>query len=201
MRIVNLQEPHASGGDRAADFIDQIARLLQQGFAHLPDGSWSVYDDALTEVRESLGDGRISLVALDDGGTVIGWVGGLPQYDGHVIEIHPLVVAQGQRGQGVGRALIDELEQVAAVRGALTLWAGADDETGETSLSGVDLYSNLWQQVQAVQPGGHALGFYLRLGFIIAGVLPDANGIGKPDIYLAKRIRQGGEPTHASAGV
>ena len=34
----------------------------------------------------------------------------------------------------------------------------------------------------------HPFEFYLRLGFRIAGVLPDANGFGKPDIFLAKRV-------------
>ena len=36
--------------------------------------------------------------------------------------------------------------------------------------------------------GQHPYEFYLRLGFRIAGVLPDANGRGKPDIFLAKRV-------------
>ena len=34
----------------------------------------------------------------------------------------------------------------------------------------------------------HPYEFYLRVGFRIAGVLPDANGRGKPDIFLAKRV-------------
>jgi aminoglycoside 6'-N-acetyltransferase I len=34
----------------------------------------------------------------------------------------------------------------------------------------------------------HPFEFYLRVGFQIAGVLPDANGRGKPDIFLAKRV-------------
>jgi aminoglycoside 6'-N-acetyltransferase I len=35
---------------------------------------------------------------------------------------------------------------------------------------------------------GHPFGFYRRLGFVLVGVLPDANGPGRPDIFLAKRL-------------
>jgi hypothetical protein len=36
--------------------------------------------------------------------------------------------------------------------------------------------------------GEHPGEFYLRLGFRIVGVLPDANGRGKPDIFVAKSL-------------
>lgn len=36
--------------------------------------------------------------------------------------------------------------------------------------------------------GGHPYEFYQRCGFTIVGVLPDASGPGKPDIFMAKRL-------------
>jgi aminoglycoside 6'-N-acetyltransferase I len=34
----------------------------------------------------------------------------------------------------------------------------------------------------------HAGAFYQKLGFVVCGVLPDANGNGKPDILFALRV-------------
>jgi hypothetical protein len=39
--------------------------------------------------------------------------------------------------------------------------------------------------------GHHPFEFYRKVGFTIVGLLPDANGFGKPDIFMAKRIRNG----------
>jgi aminoglycoside 6'-N-acetyltransferase I len=58
-----------------------------------------------------------------------------------------------------------------------------------TSLAGVDLYENLWEKIRYIQDlKGHPFGFYQKLGYIITGVVPDANGRGKPDILMAKRL-------------
>ncbi len=58
-----------------------------------------------------------------------------------------------------------------------------------TSLSGVDLYPDpLWHLAHITNFKGHPYDFYRRMGFAIAGVLPDANGPGKPDIFLAKSV-------------
>jgi len=120
---------------------------------------------------------------------VLGWIGGIPAYGGRVWEVHPLVVSGSHRRQGIGRALVEDLERCAASRGALTLWVGSDDEHGETTLSGSDLYPDIPGAIQRIRNlNQHPYEFYLRLGFTIAGVLPDANGPGKPDIFLAKRV-------------
>jgi aminoglycoside 6'-N-acetyltransferase I len=169
--------------------IRQAAALLVEGFREHAPAAWPSLEAGLAEVRESLEPGRISRVAIDDDGLVLGWIGGIPQYDGRVWELHPLVVAPARQGRGIGRALVADLEARACERGGLTLWAGADDEDGRTSLGGVDLYDDLPRRIATVRSSvGHPYQFYQRLGFTIVGVMPDANGLGKPDIFLAKRI-------------
>ena len=171
-----------------SDFVEQAAQLLYDSFRNLTT-AWPDIDAARNEVFVSLEQDKISRVMLRDGENVIGWVGGQPRYDGHVWELHPLVVAEAMRRQGHGRALVRDLEEIVAARGALTLWVGADDETNATSLSGVDLYEDLPSAIRNVRSlRDHPFEFYVRLGFQIVGVMPDANGPGKPDIYLAKPV-------------
>jgi aminoglycoside 6'-N-acetyltransferase I len=169
------------------DRVEQTARLLHSAFS--PLGVWTTMAEARHEVVDSVADDRVSRIALDADETVLGWIGAIRQYDGLVWELHPIVVAEEWRRHGVGRALIADLEAILATRGALTLWAGSDDLAGETSLGGIDLYPALPNALSTVRSWGrHALPFYLRLGFHIIGVMPDANGPGRPDIYLGKRI-------------
>jgi aminoglycoside 6'-N-acetyltransferase I len=66
---------------------------------------------------------------------------------------------------------------------------GSDDEADLTTLSGIDLYANIPGAIaQAKGTSPHPLEFYRKLGYTLIGVVPDANGRGKPDILLAKRI-------------
>jgi aminoglycoside 6'-N-acetyltransferase I len=181
-RIIELRP---EDGER----ISQAAALLVESFKeHWPE-AWPDLEAALVEVRESFGPDRISRVAVDESGRVIGWVGGIRQYDGHVWELHPLAVSPACRGRGVGRALVADLEALVAGRGGLTLWVGTDDEDGQTSLAGADLYPDALGRLAAIRNlRGHPFEFYQRLGFALVGVMPDANGPGKPDIFLAKRV-------------
>jgi aminoglycoside 6'-N-acetyltransferase I len=183
MRIRDLQPDDES-------LITQIAAMMVAAFRdHSP--AWPDLESALDEVRESFAPDRISRVAIDDAGNAVGWIGGIRQYDGNVVELHPLVVEPARQGQGIGRALVADLEDQARDRGAHTLWLGTDDEDGRTSLSGVDLYPDVWEHVRRIRnPGRHPYEFYQRCGFVIVGVMPDANGPGKPDIYMARRIRR-----------
>ena len=120
---------------------------------------------------------------------LIGIIGGIPQYDGHVWEIHPLAVHPNLQGKGIGRTLVEDFEQQVRLRGGLTITLGSDDEDNMTSLSGIDLYKDFWDRVKDIQNlKHHPFEFYQKMGYAITGVVPDANGIGKPDIIMSKRV-------------
>lgn len=174
----------------------QAARLLVIGFREHWPAAWPDMDAALAEVSDLLQPGCICRVALDERGRVIGWIGAIEAgYDGRVWELHPLVVDPARQGQGIGRALVADLEAQVRARGALTLTLGTDDENGMTSLSGADLYDNTWEHIRAIRNlKGHPFAFYQACGFTITGVVPDANGPGKPDILMSKRLLQADQP-------
>ena len=182
MQIVEL----ANVGKRN---IERAAKLLVDEFQVIAPNAWPDRDSARAEVEEALDEDRIALAALDPKGKLEGWIGAIPHYDGGVWEIHPLVVATKAQGFGVGTALVREIEFLAHRKGVRTLWVGADDEGGLTTLSGVDLYHNLPDHlVRMERQRPHPAGFYMEMGFHVVGVLPDANGFGKPDIFLAKKV-------------
>lgn len=169
--------------------VRQVAAILVAGFkVHWPS-AWPDMASALEEVRESFAPDRISRVAKGRDGRALGWIGGIPEYDGLVWELHPLVVAPEHQVKGVGRALVADFERQVKARGALTIMLGSDDVDGMTTLFGVDLYDDLPGQIARIKNlKGHPYGFYQKLGFVISGVVPDANGPGKPDILMCKRV-------------
>lgn len=170
-------------------FIQQAAQLLVDAFReHWPD-AWPTMEEGLKEVEEMLQEGRICRVAVDERDNLLGIIGGIPGYDGNVWELHPLAVAPSRQGQGIGRALVEDLEAQVRSKGGLTITLGTDDEDGMTSLSNTDLYENLWDKIRGIRNlKGHPYEFYQKMGYVISGVVPDANGIGKPDILMAKRV-------------
>jgi aminoglycoside 6'-N-acetyltransferase I len=182
MRIADLQ-----AGDEVA--IQQVAAMLVAGFAaHGPSG-WPDLEAAVAEVRESLDAERISRIALDADDTVVGWIGGIVDYGGRVWELHPLVVRPDRQGQGIGRALVADLEAQVRARGGLTIWLGADDEHDQTTLAGVNLFPDVLEHLAGIENlARHPYEFYLKQGYVVIGALPDANGLGKPDIFMAKSV-------------
>jgi len=170
--------------------IQQATQLLVDAFREHWSEAWPTVEDGLKEAYEMLGAERICRAAVDEGENLLGIIGGLPQYDGNVWELHPLAVQPAMQGRGIGQALVKDFEEQVHMRGGLTITLGSDDEDNMTSLSGVDLYENLWEKVQNIRNlKNHPFEFYQKLGYIITGVVIDANGIGKPDILMSKRVK------------
>ena len=87
--------------------------------------------------------------------------------------------------------LVHAFEDEARRRGALTFTLGTDDDHGQTSLAGTNLYDDIPRHITELRDLGtrHPFLFYRRLGYVVTGIVPDANGPGKPDIYMSKPAR------------
>ena len=183
MNIISLQPDNEY-------LICQAAQLMVDAFREHWSHAWPAFEDSLKEVHEMLEAERICRVAIDEKGNLLGIIGGIPGYDGHVWELHPLAVQPDMQGKGIGKALVEDFEEQVRLRGGLTITLGSDDEDDMTSLSNVDLFENTWEKIQNVRNlKNHPFTFYQKMGYVITGVVPDANGIGKPDILMSKRVK------------
>lgn len=123
------------------------------------------------------------------GGHLVGFAGAIPQYENTGWELHPLAVREEYQRKGIGSRLLEALETEVVKKGGITIYLGSDDERGRTTLSNTDLYENTFSKIEAIKNlGDHPYEFYQKYGYKIIGVIPDANGIGKPDIMMAKRV-------------
>jgi aminoglycoside 6'-N-acetyltransferase I len=164
----------------------QAAALLAIAFPQ--ENGWPTIEISLAEIDWVAKDGFVR--AAVDGGRVVGWVGGLPEYRGRVWELHPIVVDKARRLSGIGRALVAAFEDEARRRGGLTATLGTDDEFDMTSVSGIDLYRDVPGHIAGLRDLGqrHPFLFYRKLGYVVTGLMPDANGRGRPDIYMSKAL-------------
>lgn len=183
MQIVDLSADNP-------DHIEQAAHLLVVCFRDGWPDAWPTQESARDEVMQALQPGHISRVALDATGTMLGWIGARDEKIRPVWEVHPLAVHPDYQNQGIGLRLLADLEAQVFQRGGVTLLLGSDDETNMTSLGGVELYPDPLAHLATLQNRrNHPYSFYLKAGFVIVGIIPDANGWGKPDILFAKRVQ------------
>ena len=117
MKIIDLNKENK-------ELIEQAATILYESFKDISE-AWSTMELALGEVYESIGENRISRIAVNDDKVVLGWIGGKSMYNGNVWELHPLVVKREFRGQGIGKDLVNDLEEKVRERGGLTIWVGS----------------------------------------------------------------------------
>ncbi len=168
--------------------IHAAALIAQAAFRHIP--FCDTLEEAREEVHDALQPGKICLAAYDDAGEMTGWIGGLHSY-ALVWELHPLVVHPSHQRRGIGRALVLALEDRIIAAGGLTIILGSDDEFGGTNLFGRELYPDVLGMARQLESvADHPFVFYQKVGFVVTGLVPDANGFGKPDILMSKRVRQ-----------
>ncbi|NLP07420.1 MAG: GNAT family N-acetyltransferase [Clostridiaceae bacterium] len=163
-------------------YVKEAANLLAACFPH------AYSNCAFEEMNVILDEERVAVMAVE-GSHLIGFARAIPQYGVTGWELHPLVVNEAYRSKGIGSQLVYALEKEVAARGGIVMYLGTDDEFGKTTLSGIDLFDGLFEKIQSIRNlENHPYEFYQKIGYKIVGVIPDANGYGKPDIWMAKRI-------------
>ncbi|MDB4956256.1 MAG: acetyltransferase [Myxococcales bacterium] len=168
--------------------LEHLAHLtLAAAREHAPEWLPDL-DAAREEISDALAADKASRVVLNPRRQPIGWVSAGLSWE-RVWELHPLIVAIEHQRRGHGLRLVREIERLAKEAGALTMTLGTSDTINATSLSGVDLYDDTFKRLANIEVhSSHAVDFWRRAGYQIVGVIPDAEGPGKPSITLARRL-------------
>jgi aminoglycoside 6'-N-acetyltransferase I len=168
--------------------IEKAASILHSAFKDMGKDAWPTYESAVMEVQECIQEPNIA-IGLRVHGRLIGWAGIRPMYE-KVWELHPLVVDIEFQNQGYGRELIRQIEHVAKKEGLIGLVLGTDDENFSTSLAQSDLTKeNIFSEMTNIKNiKNHPYEFYEKCGYSIVGVIPNANGKHKPDIWMWKNL-------------
>lgn len=175
------------------DVLGQEDAALLRGVADLLVASFpTIYGDditqALADVVQFAPEDR-SLIARDSDGVPIGWLR-VEHFRGQAsAEIKLIAVAPDRRRQGIGRTLVMAAEERMRGAGCVTMLATAGDTRGRTSLYGLDVTEDAPGLLADFHcHADHPAGFFLRVGYRLVGILPDAYGPGKHDLTLARRI-------------
>lgn len=168
--------------------MSQAAHILKRTFTGLGNDTWSDYQDAHQEVIECIQEPNIC-IGLCEGDVLLGWIGLRPMYQ-TTWEMHPLVVDLQYQRQGIGRTLLAKIEQIAREKGIIGIVLGTDDEQFRTSLSQITISrENIWKAIKTIKNlSNHPYEFYEKCGYMIVGIIPDANGKNKPDIWMWKGL-------------
>jgi aminoglycoside 6'-N-acetyltransferase I len=170
------------------EWMSQAAHLLIGTFRELENYAWSDDESARKEVVECIQDPNVC-IGLCEGNTLLGWIGLRPMYK-TTWEMHPLVVDPQHQRQGIGRTLLEEIERIAKEKGIIGIVLGTDDEQFRTSLSQVTISrDNIWEEIKKIRNlRNHPYEFYEKCGYMIVGIVPNANGKNRPDIWMWKAL-------------
>ncbi|HHA1786127.1 TPA: aminoglycoside 6'-N-acetyltransferase AAC(6')-Iaj [Enterobacter hormaechei subsp. xiangfangensis] len=164
------------------------ARILTNTFLDIGNKTWPTIQSAIDEVEECIDLPNIC-IGLIHNNQLIGWVGLRPMYD-KTWELHPLVVRTDYQSKGIGSVLLAEVEKRAREVGIIGIILGTDDEYNKTSLSEITIdENNIFDAIQNIKNiHNHPYEFYQKNGYMIVGIIPNANGLRKPDIWMWKSL-------------
>jgi aminoglycoside 6'-N-acetyltransferase I len=169
----------------------QAAKILYVTFNKINGNIWLKNENnAIDEVEECIkGTNICKGIKLKN--KLIGWGGLKPMYD-KTWELHPLVIIDEFQDKKYGKILLNEIERVANKNGIIGIVAGSDDETNSTSISEKEINGeNIFDEIKNIKNyKNHPYEFYIKCGYSIIGIIPNANGQNKPDIWLWKDIRK-----------
>jgi len=176
--------------NESEDTKKEAAKILYETFAGI--GSWPELniESAINEVNECIADEFICFgIKIEN--KLIGWIGLRPMYE-KTWELHPIVIKKEFHGKGFGKILLDEMEKIAQEKEIIGIVAGSDDHINGTSLSEKDITGeNIFDEIRNIKNyKNHPFEFYKKCGYAIIGIIPNANGHRKPDIWLWKDIRK-----------
>lgn len=168
--------------------VNAAAEILYKAFKDCGKDAWPTLGSALKEVKECIAGDNIC-IGICCGNALVGWAGLRPMYR-TTWELHPMVIKEEFRNRGIGKELLKALEERARNKGIKGIVLGTDDETNSTSLSrGAIDEDNIYEKMAAVKNlKRHPFEFYRKCGYIIVGVIPNANGVNKPDIWMWKDL-------------
>ena len=169
----------------------QAAEILYITFVEYNENLWlKNMEEATEEVEECIKEENIC-IGIKINGKLIGWAGLKPMYD-KTWELHPIVIKKEFQGKEYGKKLLNEIEKNALNNGIIGIVAGSDDETNSTSLSDKEINGkNIFEEIKNIKNyKNHPYEFYQKCGYTIIGIIPNANGQNKPDIWLWKDIRK-----------
>jgi aminoglycoside 6'-N-acetyltransferase I len=175
--------------NESAETMFNAAKILLES---MPDANmWPDLNEeiALETVEEGI-TGENICIGIKVNDQLIGWAGLMPMYK-NTWELHPMAILPNFQGKGYGKILLNKLEVIAQEKGIIGIFAGSDDETNKTSLSEIEITKdNIFEEIKKKKNHkNHPYEFYIKCGYSIIGIIPNANGPKKPDILLWKDIR------------